>query len=82
MCWMWLSAVLGGDDQAFRDLRCGQPVPGPYHGADTMDASVDQRNGHHPELSTVPSILAAVTGVSIVRSSRPDRFGEVKDDLW
>jgi hypothetical protein len=39
-------------------------------------------NGHHLELSTVQSILAAVTGASIVRSSRPDRFGEVKDDLW
>ena len=32
--------------------------------------------------STVQSILTAVTGASFVRSSRPDRFGEVKDDRW
>jgi hypothetical protein len=43
---------------------------------------LDVTNGHHPELWTVQAILAAVTGVSSVRSSRPDRFGEVKDDLW
>jgi hypothetical protein len=43
---------------------------------------LDVTNGHHPELSTVQSILTAVTGASFVRSSRPDRFGEVKDDRW
>lgn len=37
-------------------------------------------NGHRPELSTVQSILDA--GASFVGSSRPDRFGEVEDDLW